>query len=484
MSRMANSLVKRLMNISPSILPFADAGTKELPMKQLLRLSLFQVTVGMAIVLMIGTLNRVMIVELAVPAWVVALMLALPLLFAPFRAMIGFRSDTHRSVLGWRRVPFIWLGTMLQFGGFAIMPFALLILSGDTTGPIVIGELAAGLAFLLVGAGLHTVQTVGLALATDLAPAHARPRVVALLCAMLLVGMGASAMIFGALLHHFSEVRLIQVVQGAAVVTMLLNCIALWKQEPRSAALKPSGEPPAYFVDAWEAFSTEGQNRRRLIATALGTAAFSMQDVLLEPYGGKILHLPVGTTTALTTMLAVGGGAGLYIAAKWLARGADAHRVAATGAVVGLIAFAAVIFAAPVGSGNLFGAGVTLIGLGGGLFAHGTLTASMGFSHASDRGLALGAWGAAQATAAGLAIAFSGCVHDIVSSLAMQGVFGEALTDPATGYSVVYTIEIMLLFATLAAIGPLVRPANEQPKPEVKTFDLIPTPDLNPGVTR
>jgi BCD family chlorophyll transporter-like MFS transporter len=480
----ARTIVKKLMNISPSILPFADAGTAELPMGRLLRLSLFQVTVGMAAVLMIGTLNRVMIVELGVPAWIVGLMLALPLLFAPFRAMIGFRSDTHRSVLGWRRVPFIWLGTMLQFGGFAIMPFALLILSGDTTGPIVIGQLAAGLAFLLVGAGLHTVQTVGLALATDLAPAHARPRVVAFLCAMLLIGMGASAMIFGALLHHFSEVRLIQVVQGAAVVTMFLNCIALWKQEPRSADLKPTGEPRAYFGDAWEAFSTSGQTRRRLIATALGTAAFSMQDVLLEPYGGKILHLPVGTTTALTTMLAIGGGVGLYIAAKWLERGADPHRVAATGAMVGLVAFAAVIFAAPMASGHLFGAGVTLIGLGGGLFAHGTLTASMGLAQASERGLALGAWGAAQATAAGLAIAFSGVVHDIVSNLAMQGTLGEALADPATGYSFVYAIEILLLFATLVAIGPLVRHANEQNRLEPETFDIIPASDLNIGVTR
>ena len=57
-------------------------------------------------------------------------MISLPLVFAPFRALIGFRSDTHRSALGWRRVPFIWKGTMLQFGGLAIMPFALLVLSG------------------------------------------------------------------------------------------------------------------------------------------------------------------------------------------------------------------------------------------------------------------------------------------------------------------------------------------------------------------
>ena len=88
----------------------------------------------MAVVLLIGTLNRVMIVELGVPAWLVAVMVSLPLVFAPFRALVGFRSDTHRSVLGWRRVPYIWMGTLLQFGGLAIMPFALIVLSGDTNG--------------------------------------------------------------------------------------------------------------------------------------------------------------------------------------------------------------------------------------------------------------------------------------------------------------------------------------------------------------
>jgi BCD family chlorophyll transporter-like MFS transporter len=483
MRRVSAAIAKRLMNISPSMLPFGDAGTADLPMSRLLRLSLFQITVGMAAVLLIGTLNRVMIVELGVPASIVAGMLALPLLAAPFRAMIGFRSDNHRSVLGWRRVPFIWMGTMLQFGGLAIMPFALLILSGDTTGPIIVGQAAAALAFLLVGAGLHTVQTIGLALATDLAPEHARPRVVALLCAMLLIGMGVSAVSFGVLLTNFSEIRLIQVVQGSAVVTMVLNGLALWKQEPRSASLKPDGAPRAQFRDAWAAFSANGRMRRRLFGTALGTAGFSMQDILLEPYGGKVLHLPVSATTSLTAMLATGGGVGLYLAAKWLTRGADPHRVAATGALVGVCAFAAVIFAAPMASPHLFGAGVTLIGLGGGLFAHGTLTASMSLSRPEDRGLALGAWGAAQATAAGLAIAFSGLGHDFVGSLAMHGTFGETIAVPAAGYEFVYVVEILFLFATLIAIGPLVRSSLEKRRGASATFNLVPMSSLNSGAT-
>ena len=197
-------------------LPFADAGTAELPLGRLLRLSLFQVSVGMAITLTIGTLNRVMIVELGVSTTLVSIMIGLPLIFAPFRALIGFKSDNHRSVLGWRRVPYMWFGTLIQFGGLAFMPFALLVLSGDNHAPVALGQVAAALAFLMIGAGVQTTQTAGLALATDLASDAVRPRVVALMYSMLLVGMVVSGFVFGLLLNNFTPMRLIQVVQGAA----------------------------------------------------------------------------------------------------------------------------------------------------------------------------------------------------------------------------------------------------------------------------
>ena len=222
-----------------NFLPFADAASAELPLKRLFRLSLFQITVGMAAVMLIGTINRVMIVELHVQSVLVALMVSLPLVFAPLRALIGHKSDNHRSILGWKRVPYIWFGTLLQFGGFAIMPFALLIMSGDTTGSPTVGLVGAGLAFLMVGAGMHTVQTAGLALATDLAPEAARPRVVALMYVMLLVGMLISGLVIGALLHHFSALRLVKVVQGAGALTMVVNLFALWKQEARNPRAHP-----------------------------------------------------------------------------------------------------------------------------------------------------------------------------------------------------------------------------------------------------
>ena len=450
-------LARQWSKLGTEFLPFADVVSAELPLSRLLRLSLFQVTVGMAAVLLIGTLNRVMIVELGLSASLVAVMVSLPLVFAPLRTIIGHRSDNHRSALGWRRVPYLWFGTLVQFGGLAIMPFSLILLSGDTQGPAFIGQCGAGLAFLMVGAGLHTSQTVGLALATDLAPPKAHSKVVVLMCVMLLLGMMISAVIFGLLLAHFSEIRLIQVIQGTAVVTLVLNTVALWKQEPRDPSRTMNDAPKPAFRQSWHAFAQGGNAMRRLVTVALGTAAFSMEDILLEPYGGQILHLTVGSTTALTALLAVGGLVGFAVSAWALSLQCNPYRLAACGVMAGVLAFVAVIFAEPFESATLFGVGTTLIGFGGGLFAVGTLMATMALARDGQTGLALGAWGAAQASAAGLAIACGGILRDSVSYFAMRGSLGEALANPATGYSVVYHLEIVLLFATLIAIGPLVR---------------------------
>ena len=460
MKQISQQFVSAWSSLGPRFLPFADAATPELPLSRLLRLSLFQVSVGMALVLLIGTLNRVMIVELRVPASLVSIMIALPLVFAPLRALIGFRSDTHRSALGWRRVPFIWMGTLIQFGGLAIMPFALLVLSGggqSSQAPAWFGWLGAGIAFLLVGAGMHTTQTVGLALACDLAPVESQPKVVGLMYVMLLLGMVAAGTAFGLLLADYSALRLIQVVQGAAMVTMALNIAALWKQEPRSTTRMDKSAPRPSFRNTWTQFAAHGRSLRFLVAVGLGTAAFNMQDIILEPYGGEILHLTVSQTTTLTAMMATGALGAFALAARWLSRGVDANRIAAFGTLAGIVAFSAVIFAEPLDSPALFRVGATLIGFGGGLFSVGTLTEAMSLETGGLVGLALGAWGAVQAASAGLAIGLGGALRDVVSLAAVHGSLGSALSHPATGYSFVYHVEMYLLFATLIALGPLVR---------------------------
>jgi MFS transporter, BCD family, chlorophyll transporter len=428
---------------------------------QLLRLSLFQVSVGMAQVLLLGTLNRVMIVELSVPAMIVAAMIAIPVLVAPFRALLGHRSDTHRSALGWKRVPYLWFGSLWQMGGLAIMPFALLVLSGDRTFEVpYAGEILAAIAFLMTGLGMHMTQTAGLALASDRASDETRPRVVALLYVANLLGMGISALAIGWLLQNFEPLLLVKVVQGCGLATLVLNLIALWKQEqfrPMSKAERE--EPRPRFSDAWADLMAGGTAGRLLVVVVLGTLGFAMQDVLLEPYGGEILGLSVSQTTFLTAMSALGALTGFILAARWLARGTDPFRLAARGILAGIAAFSAVIFAAPLHSTALFFAGAGLIGFGGGLFAIATLTVAMTMPVGSlaGAGIALGAWGAAQATAQGLSIFMGGTIRDVVGHLASSGALGAGLADPSMGYSFVYHLEIGLLFATLAALGPLVR---------------------------
>ncbi len=442
--------------VSARYLPFAEGASQDLPLGRLMRLALFQFTVGMVAVLTVGTLNRVMIVEIGVGAWLVSCMVALPLLVAPFRALIGWKSDVHRSPLGWRRVPFIWVGSALQFAGLAIMPFAIVLLGGQSTVQLVAGHLSAALAFLLAGAGAQTVQTAGLALATDLAPPADRPRVVAMMYALLLLGMVCSGLVFSAALADYSATRLVQVVQGTAALTLILNLVAVWKQEPRDRHRYQATTESAAFVEQWHEFARRVRVKRFLLAVGLGTAAFNMQDVILEPFGAEVLGLSVAQTTLLTGFMAGASLIAFAWAARRLSAGVDALRLAAAGLLVGIVGFTSVIFADPVGWPALFLAGVGLIGLGAGLFSVGTLTCAMSSDAGGLNGMVLGAWGGSVAAASGLAVALGGAVRDAVSSAGQQGALGEVLTYVGAGYEVVYHLELVLLFATLVVLGPLV----------------------------
>ncbi|MEO1312608.1 MAG: PucC family protein [Pseudomonadota bacterium] len=450
-----NIALRRLAALGPRYLPFADVASEDVPLSQLLRLSLFQVSVGMALVLLVGTLNRVMIVELEVPATLVAVMLALPLLFAPFRTLIGHKSDTHVSALGLRRVPYIWKGTLYQFGGFAIMPFALLVLSGygeAVDAPRWIGYSSAALAFLLVGAGVHIVQTVGLALATDLVEEDDQPKVVGLMYVMLLLGMVVAALVYGALLENYSPGRLIQVIQGSAVATVALNLIAMWKQEARSRerALQMEAARPVAFSTAWSQLMQQPNMLRLLVLIALGTFGFGMADVLLEPYGGQVLGLSVADTTKLTALLATGTLIGFGIASRVLGSGGSPERMAAVGAAVGVPGFGAIILASLGGGTATFLAGTLATGLGAGLFGHATLTATIRAAPRERIGLSLGAWGAVQATSAGIGVALAGIVRDVI-----VGLHGSTGSTPHMAYNVVFMIEALVLVLAIAVALPL-----------------------------
>ena len=223
-------------------------------------------------VLLNGTLNRVMIVELDVSAWLVSLMVALPLVFAPFRALVGFRSDYAPLGAGLE-------ARALHLDGHAAAvrrPGDHAVRADRAVGRHArprrsIGQAGAALAFLLVGAGLHTTQTAGLALATDLAPAGrpaARGRAAVRDAA---ARHGASARWCSACCcADFSQVRLIQVIQGAALVTMVLNLVALWKQEARNPQRTRARPAAARVPRRLARFVGGGRTSRLLVARGPG----------------------------------------------------------------------------------------------------------------------------------------------------------------------------------------------------------------------
>ena len=455
---------EHIFKISKNILPFSDAGSTNFSLFQLLRLSLFQISVGMATVMLAGTLNRVMIVELLVPASLVAVMIAIPVLIAPLRTFYGHKSDTYKSFIGWKRIPYMWFGSLFQFGGLAIMPFAIIILSGDqTAGPSWAGEVLVAIAFLFTGIGMHITQTVGLALAADRATKENRPRVVALLYFMFLFGMGISAVVIGILLADFSKLRLIQVVQGSAVLTLILNLVAVWRQEQIIINQQKNDKSEKFFL-SWKKFISDRKTNSLIWVVFWGTLAFSMQDVLLEPYGGQILGLSVSETTNLTGVWALGALLGLALAANNSKKTVSSVSNAMTALLIGIVGFSAIIFSSPMQFPFLYFLGTLFIGFGTGLFSVSLLIIAMALSSKTNlgSGFILGSWGAAQAIGAGLGIAVGGILRDVVNKIALSGYFGSTFENNSIGYIFVYHLEILFIFITLIVLGMLSQEINKR----------------------
>ena len=455
---------EHIFKISKNILPFSDAGSTNFSLFQLLRLSLFQISVGMATVMLAGTLNRVMIVELLVPASLVAIMIAIPVLIAPIRTFYGHKSDTYKSFIGWKRIPYMWFGSLFQFGGLAIMPFAIIILSGDqTVGPSWAGEVLVAIAFLFTGIGMHITQTVGLALAADKATKENRPRVVALLYFMFLFGMGISAVVIGILLADFSKLRLIQVVQGSAVLTLILNLVAVWRQEQIIINQQKNDKSEKFFL-SWKKFISDRKTNSLIWVVFWGTLAFSMQDVLLEPYGGQILGLSVSETTNLTGVWALGALLGLALAANNSKKTVSSVSNAMTALLIGIVGFSAIIFSSPMQFPFLYFLGTLFIGFGTGLFSVSLLIIAMALSSKTNlgSGFILGSWGAAQAIGAGLGIAVGGILRDVVNKIALSGYLGSTFENNSIGYIFVYHLEILFIFITLIVLGMLSQEINKR----------------------
>ncbi|WP_368040616.1 BCD family MFS transporter [Roseicella sp. DB1501] len=385
--------------MAPARMPQAPAG---LGWAGILRLGLVQTALGSVVVLTTSTINRVMIVELALPALLPGLLVGLHYGVQVLRPLMGHGSD-----IGGRRTPWI-IGGMaaLALGGIGAAGAVVLMAAGA----LLLGILAALVAFLLIGAGVSAAGTALLVLLTArVAPAR-RAAAASIVWIMMIAGFVLSTALAGRLLDPYSPARLLAVSAGLCGLAFLLVLVALRGMEP-VAALSPGPSPapspaPLPFRAALAEVWTEPVTRRFTLFVFVSMLAYSAQDLMLEPFAGQVFGLTLGESTRLASLQHGGVLAGMALVA--LAGGAvRSLRALQAWSVAGCVASAAgmALLALSGLAGGDWPLGLSFVGLGlaNGAFAAAAIASMMQLAaHGRREGLRIGLWGAAQAIAFGL----------------------------------------------------------------------------------
>jgi len=409
---------------------------------QHLRLAGFPLGLGLTSVLVSGTLNRVMIVELGIPAAAVGAFFALPLLISPLRIWLGYQSDS-RPLFGLRREPFIILGSMAA--GLGVVGATLAVLRAPSLNAGVVAVVVA--AFLLYGAGKNLSSNTFEALLADKFTGEARPRAVTLFKVAMFVGIMLGALLLGKALTPFSPSRLLGIAAGAVALAFVLAVLGVVRQEPRKASVQ-SEVAAAKKVPFWETFTelvwADPQIRRFFIFVMLTVVGTLGQDVLLEPYAALALGMSVGATTNLTAVWGAGTLLSMGAAGMCLVRKYSYVRVVRVGLILGVGTFAGLILTGAFGLTAIFWVLVFLLGVSTGFSASGMLSAVIDFTTPARAGLLMGVWGVAHNLGQAIGGLVSGGIVDLVRAL--QG-------DVLLAYGVVFTFEAVLLLLALRLLN-------------------------------
>lgn len=408
------------------------------------RLGLVQASLGAIVVLTTSTLNRVMVVELALPAMLPGILVALHYAIQILRPRMGYGSDQ-----GGRRTPWI-VGGMAILGSGAVL--AALSTAWMASSPT-LGITAAAIAFALIGVGVGASGTALLVLLAGSVAPPRRPAAATVTWFMMIVGFIISAAVAGQLLEPFSLMRLVEVTALISGSAVLVTAAAIWGIEskvghttlPKETASRPFSEA---LAEVWR----EPHARRFTLFLAVSMLAFSAQDLILEPFAGTIFGLSPAETTKLSGLqnggvllgMAVVALIGTGLAGRPIAsmRGWRIVSCLASGA-----ALAALSVAAFVGDGWPIRASVFILGVTNGAFAVAAIGSMMGLvgqGRARREGIRMGMWGAAQALAFGLAGILATTLVDL-----MRYAFDSAVI----AYAIVFGLQAALfsVAAVLAA---------------------------------
>ena len=414
----------------------------------IVRLGFVQAALGAIVVLATSTMNRIMVVELALPAVLPGALVAFHYLIQILRPRLGYGSDQ-----GGRRTPWIIGGMALLCLGGILAACATALMAHN---PIA-GVALAVAAFMIIGVGVGAAGTSLLVLLAKRVDPGRRSAAASIVWVMMIAGFAVTAGAAGHFLDPFSMDRLIRVTAAVAAIAFLISLVAVWGMEGHAAEIRKSAAPGSVaktsfgeaLADVWR----EPRARRFAIFVFVSMLGYSAQELILEPFAGAVLNLSPGESAKITGMQHAGALVGMIVVA--LAGSAFARRrfgsmrtwtiAGCLGSAAGLLALALAGFVGPAWP---LQPSVFFLGAANGAFAVSAIGAMMGLAgdgREAREGLRMGLWGAAQA----VAFAFGGLVATIGSDLARH-----LLGTPAGAYATVFAGEaILFLFAARLAAG-------------------------------
>jgi len=410
----------------------------------IVRLGIAQTALGAIVVLMTSTINRVMVVEFALPALVPGLLVASHYAVQIFRPAWGYGSD-----VGGRRTPWI-------VGGMATLAIGAIGAAVGTAlaaNALSLGLSVAAVAFLLVGMGAGSAGTSVLALLASRVAPRRRAAAASVVWMMMILGFAISAPLAGHFLDPFSNARLIEVTSAVAAAAFAISVLAVWGVEDKVTATMTaaSHRSSSSFARALAEVWREPEARRFTIFIFVSMLAYGAQELLIEPFAGLVFGMTPGSTTKLAGLQHGGvllGMLSVAIAASTI--GGQTVSSLRLWTVAGCAASAASLSAiAAIGLFRLgpeaFRAGVFALGVSNGIYAVAAIGSMMGLAGAagtaSREGTSMGLWGAAQAIAYGAGGVTATVLVDVSRSLG---------ATPLVAYALVFGLEAALFLVATA----------------------------------
>ena len=415
------------------------------------QLTLPRAATGWLFAILTSNYNRIAIHELGIAAVTVTALLGLYHFLSPFQVVFGRLADRF-PILGYRRSPYILLGLLLSSLAVAGLPTATLAMSEGAA----LGYAGVFALLVLFGVGFAMSGVTHLSLVADVVPPQRRGLQVALIWAMLLIGMIVSLAFIRSFMpeYDFERMQLLYTLTIPIVVSVtLLSLLGVETRVGGGHGAAERGDPhggshdnPAtalwrFVKDAAVVPST----RNFFLFILVAMVGINMQDNILEVFGAEVLDMTVGETGRFQQLWGGGALAGMLLMGLLTMRLRVSKLTAITAGVAGIFASLCLLaWASFAVSARAVTAALVGFGFFNGFFLVGALTAMMEMTTVEDRGAYMGIWG--------LGISLANGVASIAGGALVSGLIETGLMSAARGYGAIFLLEAALVLYALTFI--------------------------------